>query len=109
MTQPPAHVVQQLVSVMAVRILISAFHTVTDRAPIAPETLVPLVRAAPGVTLCRVVQTRGGPGAIYVDLVVLVDGALRLCDARAVADAIEQELKTARPDIVDVVAHVEPA
>ena len=63
----------------------------------------------PGVKGCRDVRTRGGRDAVYVDLVVYLDGALALRAAHDVADSIEAALKLAHPQIVDVVLHLEPA
>jgi divalent metal cation (Fe/Co/Zn/Cd) transporter len=38
-----------------------------------------------------------------------VDGQTSLAAAHDVADAIEEALKSAHPEIVDVVVHLEPA
>ena len=65
--------------------------------------------AVPGVRACRDVRTRGEQGAVYVDLVVHVDGDLTLRAAHDVADRIEGVLQQAHPEIVDVVVHLEPA
>ena len=54
-------------------------------------------------------RTRGGRDAVYVDLVVYLDGSLPLRAAHDVADRIEEALKQAHPQIVDVVLHLEPA
>ncbi len=97
------------IAFLAVRILIGAFHTLTDRAALPIEELVRVVRADPEVLDCHDVRTRGGPGAVYVDLSVHADGNMTLRAAHDVADRIEAALKRARPEIVDVVVHVEPA
>jgi cation diffusion facilitator family transporter len=96
------------IAVMGVQILIGSFHTLTDRAVIPPETLGALCLAVPGVESFRHIRTRGGPGAVYVDLVAFVDGTLPLRDAHDVADAIEAALMKRHPEIVDVVVHLEP-
>jgi len=92
-----------------VRILIGSFNVLTDRAVLPPESLSAAVLAVPGVRGCRDIRTRGGPDAVYVDLVVFLDGALALRAAHEVADRIEGALKAAHPQIVDVVVHLEPA
>lgn len=97
------------IATLSVRILVGAFHVLTDRAVLPPDSLASLVRAVPGVRDCRDIRTRGGPGAVYVDLTVHVDGELSLRAAHDVADAIERALKQSRPEIVDVVVHLEPA
>lgn len=97
------------IAVLAVRILVSAFNVLTDRAVLPPETIAAIVLGVPGVRQCREIRTRGGPAAVYVDLVVHVDGDLPLRAAHEVADRIEAELQSAHPQIVDVVVHLEPA
>ena len=97
------------IAYLGVQILVGSFHTLTDRAVIPAEALSPIVLAVPGVQDCREIRTRGGPGAVYVDLIVHVDGAMPLRDAHDVADWIEAALMMHRPEIVDVVVHLEPA
>jgi len=98
-----------LIAVMAVRILIGSFHTLTDRAVLPAHALATLVREVDDVRSCGEVRTRGGPGAVYVDLVVHVDGGMSLAEAHEVADRVEAALMRAHPEIVDVVVHVEPS
>ena len=97
------------IAYLGVQILVGSFHTLTDRAVIPAEALAPVVRAVPGVIDCREIRTRGGPGSVHVDLIVHVDGAMPLRDAHDIADWIEAALMMQRPDIVDVVVHLEPA
>jgi len=104
-----AAVIAGFIAVLAVRLLIGSFHVLTDRAVIPAEQIEPIVRAIPGVRSCREVRTRGGADAVWVDLIVHVDGGLSLRAAHEVADRIEEALMRARPEIVDVVVHLEPA
>jgi cation diffusion facilitator family transporter len=97
------------IAVLAVRILVGAFNVLTDRAVLPPESVSTAVLAVPGVRGCRDVRTRGGRDAVYVDLVVYLDGDLALRAAHDVADRIEAALIAAHPQIVDVVVHLEPA
>lgn len=97
------------ITVLAVRILIGSFNVLTDRAVLAPESVSEVVLGVAGVKGCRDIRTRGGPDAVYVDLVVYLDGAMALRAAHDVADRIEAALKSAHPRIVDVVLHLEPA
>jgi cation diffusion facilitator family transporter len=103
-----AVVIASFIAVLGVRILIGSFHTLTDRAVLPRQALEAVVRAVPEVRACGDIRTRGGPDAVYVDLVVKVDGELSLRAAHDVADAVEAALQAARPEIVDVVVHVEP-
>ena len=97
------------IAVLAVRILVGAFHVLTDRAAIPSEAIAAVVKGVPGVLGCRDARTHGGPGAAYVDLVAFVDGAVSLATAHEVADRIEGAVKQAFPEVVDVVVHLEPA
>jgi cation diffusion facilitator family transporter len=97
------------IAYLGVQILVGSFHTLTDRAVIPPEALATVVRGVPGVVDCREIRTRGGPGSVHVDLIVHVDGTMALRDAHDIADWIEAALMMQRPDIVDVVVHLEPA
>ena len=97
------------IAFLGVQVLIGSFNTLTDRAVLASEGLAAIVTAVPGVRACRDIRTRGGLGAVYVDLVVHVDGDMSLSAAHDVADRIEAVLQHAHPEIVDVVVHLEPA
>jgi cation diffusion facilitator family transporter len=97
------------IAFLAVQILIGSFNTLTDRAVLPSDSLQAIVLRVPGVRDCRDVRTRGGEGAVYVDLIVHVDGDMRLRAAHDVADRIEAALQAAHPEIVDVVVHIEPA
>lgn len=97
------------IATLAVRILIPSFNVLTDRAVLPADEIASLVRLVPGVRECRDIRTRGGLGAVYVDMIVHVDGELSLREAHEVADAIEAALMRGHPEIVDVVVHLEPA
>jgi cation diffusion facilitator family transporter len=97
------------IAFLAVQILVGSFNTLTDRAALPTESLQAIVMGVPGVRDCRDIRTRGGEGAVYVDLIVHVDGDMRLRAAHDVADRIEAALQEAHPEIVDVVVHLEPA
>jgi cation diffusion facilitator family transporter len=104
-----AVVIAGFIAVLAVRVLVGSFHVLTDRAVIPAEQIAQIVQAVPGVRSCREIRTRGGADAVWVDLIVHVDGALPLRKAHDVADRIEEALMHTRPEIVDVVVHLEPA
>ena len=97
-----------IIAWQAVRILLAAFNVLTDRAVIAADQLEPLAATVPGVLRVHDVRTRGRGDAVYVDLTVHLDPALSLREAHGVADRIEASLQQARPEIVDVVVHLEP-
>jgi len=103
-----AAVIGAVIAVQGVKILVPAFHVLTDRAALDPDRLESLTLAVPGVRLVRDVRTRGRGDAVYVDLTVHLDGEMSLKDAHDVADRIEETLKGEHSEIVDVVVHLEP-
>lgn len=103
-----AVVIAGVIGAQAASILVGSFHVLTDRAQIGALELQGLVESVPGVQRCLAVRTRGQADAVYVDLTVKVDGELSLRAAHEVADRIEATLQAARPQIVDVVVHLEP-
>lgn len=104
-----AAAIAAFIALLAVRILIGAFHVLTDRSAIPPDEIVEVVSRVPGVQGCRDARTRGPAGAVYVDLVAFVDGRASLRDAHDVSDRIEAAVREAFPGVVDVVVHLEPA
>jgi cation diffusion facilitator family transporter len=104
-----ALVIAGLIAYQAVKILIGAFNVLTDRAALAPERISAVLSGMGEIRQLRDIRTRGGRGAVYVDLVVHVDGGLTLRMAHEVADRIEQTVKAGLPEVVDVMVHLEPA
>ena len=97
-----------IIAWQAVRILLSAFDVLTDRAALPAEALTVLAAAVPGVREVRGLRTRGRLDAVYVDLTARLDGGMSLRAAHDVADRIEAALQQAHPEIADVVVHLEP-
>lgn len=103
-----ATLIAAVIAFQALRILLSAFNVLTDRAAIPPERLSALAAAVPGVLAVHGVRTRGRGDAVYVDLTVHLEATMTLRAAHRVADEIEAALVGAHPEIVDVVVHLEP-
>jgi cation diffusion facilitator family transporter len=103
-----ATLIAAFIAFLGVQILVGAFHTLTDRAVLPSAGLAEIVKAVPGVLGVREIRTRGGSDAVYVDLIVHVDGDITLSAAHDVADEIEAAVQRAHPEIVDVIVHVEP-
>jgi cation diffusion facilitator family transporter len=103
-----ATLIAAVIAFQAVRILLSAFNVLTDRAAIPPERLSALAAAVPGVLAVHGVRTRGRGDAVYVDLTVHLEATITLRAAHRVADEIEAVLAAAHPEIVDVIVHLEP-
>jgi cation diffusion facilitator family transporter len=97
-----------IIAWQAVRILLSAFDVLTDRAAIPVDRIEAIAAAVPGVLRVHDVRTRGRRDLVYVDLTAHLDAALSLRSAHEVADCIEAALQAAHPEIVDVVVHLEP-
>lgn len=104
-----AAVIAAIIGVQAMTILVRSFHVLTDRAVLPAAVLGTLAASVPGVMSCASVRTRGRADAVYVDLIVHVDGDLSLRAAHDLADQVEAALKLAHPEIADVVVHLEPA
>ncbi len=103
-----AVVIGAIIAWQAVRILLSAFHVLTDRAAIAAEGLEQLAATVPGVLKVHDVRTRGRGDAVYVDLTVHLGAGVSLKEAHEVSDRIEAALQARHPEIVDVIVHLEP-
>jgi cation diffusion facilitator family transporter len=97
-----------IIAWQAVKILLTAFHVLTDRAVLPAGRVEALAAAIPGVLRVHDVRTRGRGDAVYVDLTVHLHSAMSLRRAHEISDQIETELQKAHPEIVDVVVHLEP-
>ncbi len=104
-----AALIAAFIAFQAAKLLRASFDILTDKAPFEPTAVRDVVLAVPGVRAAREVRARGGRDAAYVDLVAEVDGTLSLRQAHYIADAIEEAIKKAFPEVVDVVVHLEPA
>jgi cation diffusion facilitator family transporter len=79
-----------------------------DRAPEGMEArIAAAVVTVPGVRDCHQVRVRYSGPVLFVDLHVLVDGALTLTQAHSVADEIESAIHQLAPGS-DVTVHTEP-
>ena len=103
-----AVLIAAIIAWQALRILLTAFDVLTDRAALPAERLAALAAAVPGVSEVCDVRTRGRGDAVYVDLIARLDGGMTLHAAHQVADRIEAALQQSHPEIADVVVHLEP-
>lgn len=62
-----------------------------------------------GVVECHKIRTRGTKGQIFVDLHMLVNPALSVEEAHAIAERAERVIKERLTEVADVVVHIEPA
>lgn len=79
-----------------------------DSARVDPAKVRELLKQVPQVRSAHAIRSRGLEGSVYVDLVIQVDPTLDLLTAHQVADAVETQITSAFPEVVDVVVHVEP-
>lgn len=105
-------VVAAAVVVLIVRsafgILRSTSDVLADSAAIDPAAVEQAVSGVPGLWYVGQVRSRGRADAVYVDLHVRVDANMATNQSHAIASEVERRLKTALPNVVDAVVHVEP-
>lgn len=101
-------IVAVVIAVTAFTIFMQANSTLSDTVRIPPEQIREVVCRQEGVRGCHEVRTRGSESEVYVDLHMLVDGAMRIDEAHSLADRVEQQLKEEFSQIADVVVHIEP-
>jgi cation diffusion facilitator family transporter len=80
-----------------------------DGAILPPGPIEQLARAVPGVASAHKIRTRGSPGRIYVDLHIQVAPRLDVVQAHQVTHWVIDAIKSAYPDVRDVLIHTEPA
>ena len=83
--------------------------TLMDQVVVPPDQVEQIARSVPGVVSCHSVRSRGHEGAVYADLHLDVDPGMSTEQAHAIAHEVQRQLHERRPDVQDVVIHVEPA
>lgn len=79
-----------------------------DQAVIDPTRVVAVANQVPGVEGCHRVRSRGSERAAHVDLHIQIDGEVSLRRAHTLAHEVEDALRRAMPEIIDVTVHMEP-
>lgn len=82
--------------------------TLSDSSRIEPQLIYEVVLASPGVLGAHHVRTRGSAGEVYVDLHVQVDETRTVADGHRIAEQVERAIADEFPQVVDVIAHLEP-
>jgi cation diffusion facilitator family transporter len=103
-----ALVVMLVIAQVAWRILSVNIGMLLDRAMLPADGVRGAAMKVPGVVGVHRVRSRGIEGAVMLDLHVLVDGGLVLRDAHLISHAVEDRVRTAFPEVVDVTIHIEP-
>jgi cation diffusion facilitator family transporter len=82
--------------------------TLSDSARLSVDDVAGVVRSVAGVLGCHHIRTRGAEWAVYVDLHVQVDEGRSVADGHRIAEEVEKRIAEAFPQVVDVIAHLEP-
>ncbi len=82
--------------------------TLSDSARIPVADICAVTMSVAGVLGCHHVRTRGSEAEVYVDLHVQVDETRTVADGHRIAEDVERTIATEFPQVVDVIAHLEP-
>jgi len=102
-----ALVVALFIAKIGVGVIRQSFPSLLDEAAVSAGEVERIVLAVPGVISCHKVRSRGH-GAVYADLHIQVDPSISAEQAHAIAHEVQRRLRERRPDIQDVIVHVEP-
>ena len=92
----------------AVSVFRDVFATFSDAARLDATEVADCVREVAGVRGCHQVRTRGLEGEVKVDLHILVDPEATIAEAHVIADAVEEHVRAAFPQVAEVLVHEEP-
>ena len=103
-----ALVVALLIGKIGIDIIRESSPALMDHVVILPGRVEQVALAVPGVIGCHQARSRGHGEAVYADLHIQVDPALRTSAAHAIAHQVQLRLQERLPRIQDVTIHVEP-
>lgn len=92
-------------------IVFPALSDLTDRAASEKdrEHIRAIASAMEGVKSVHALRSRRAGSSYYVDLHVLVDGMMTVQRGHSISEQVKQAILDNRPDVVDVVVHLEPS
>jgi cation diffusion facilitator family transporter len=93
----------------ALTILRSVGRTLGDAARLPEADIAATAARVEGVLDCHSVRTRGSENCVFVDMHIEVAPDSTIERGHEIAHAVEAELRAKYSEIVDVVAHIEPA
>jgi len=93
---------------MAWRLFRENIDILMDRSPIDCDQIQDLVSGLPGIHNCHKVRAHGSPDEVFVDLHIWVDPGLSVGEAHALSHQVKQTLMSERPELADVIIHIEP-
>jgi cation diffusion facilitator family transporter len=79
-----------------------------DAARVEADDVMKICLGVPGVKHCHRVRSRGRKDAVNVDLRVHVDPKMTISESHEVGHRVEEAIRAAMPEVVDVVVHLEP-
>ena len=82
--------------------------TFSDHVRIPVEEITALIKSHGAVAECHEVRTRGTQSAVYLDCHILVNSGWTVRQAHDLANHLENDLRAAHPELVDVMIHIEP-
>ncbi len=82
--------------------------TLSDSMRIQPTEICSVAESVDGVLGCHHIRTRGSEAEVYVDLHVQVDPQATVAEGHEIAENVERALADNYPQVVDVIAHLEP-
>lgn len=103
-----ALIIAVLIAKMGIEIIRSSSSVLLDSAPLDENVIRDVVVLVPMVKSCHKIRSRGLPSHIYVDLHVTLEACDSVEKAHEVAHLVEDKLKSAIPEIEDVVVHIDP-
>lgn len=92
----------------ALGVLRRASQTLSDSARIPIGDITSCVEGVPGVLSSHHVRTRGTDSNVLVDLHLVVPASITVAEGHDVATSVEDAIRTAFPQVADVVIHIEP-
>lgn len=93
---------------LSFQVIRPAFGTLADEARVDSALVEAAALSVPGVLEVHRVRSRGAHDAVFVDLHVQVDPQATIEQAHRIAHDVEDAIRAAMPEVLDVVTHVEP-
>jgi cation diffusion facilitator family transporter len=92
----------------AVNVFRAASKALSDHSRIPAEKIAAVAAKQPDIHEVHEIRTRGTEAEVYCDLHVLVDPDMSVFAAHMLADQLEENIKSAFPEVKEVLVHVEP-
>jgi cation diffusion facilitator family transporter len=97
-----------IVARVGLSIIRDSANSLADTRAICPVAIRGICKNVDGVMDCHKIRTRGIAGQVFVDLHVQVDPSISIEEAHTIAHNVALSIKSAVPEVIDVMVHVEP-